>query len=245
MKKSKLFLVAVFILLLPVYVCALEAEVAGTVTNEEVKMDGVAWDGDNIWVITYQSSPLEWRIARLEEDGSINHSFTVPVDSLDDIHNFGMTNISSDGRTIWANHWNEGVIYRFNKKGKVLETFGVPSVNQLIPVGITLEGKNLWVLHWSNKKMYKLNRKGRELDSISVRGIKPPPDMGLAWDGSHFWVANKGANRIMKVTPGGEQVGTVKGPRSGGGIRDLAWDGEHLLLVYKQDSTVYKLRIRE
>jgi hypothetical protein len=49
----------------------------------------------------------------------------------------------------------------------------------------------------------------------------------------------------MKVSPEGEQLGMVKGPRSGGGIRDLAWDGEHLLLVYKQDSTVYKLRIVE
>jgi hypothetical protein len=41
------------------------------------------------------------------------------------------------------------------------------------------------------------------------------------------------------------QTGVVKGPKPAGNIRDLDWDGEHLLLVYKQDNTVYKLTIRD
>jgi sugar lactone lactonase YvrE len=224
---------------------ALEAEVVGTITNEEVKMDGVAWDGKNIWIITYQSSPIEWRIARLDGEGNILSSFVVPVDSRDDIHNFGMTNITSDGKTIWANHWNEGYIYRFDKRGKILTKFGVPSVNQLIPVGIAWDGRYLWVLHWSNRNLYKLDRKGREIEKVSVRKLTPPPDMGLAWDGTYLWVGSKGANQITRITTEGEPTGSIKGPKKGGGIRDFAWDGEYLLLVYQQDNTIYKLKIRE
>ena len=58
------------------------AEVVDTITNDQIKMDGVAWDGDSIWVITYRSSPLEWRIAQLDNDGSIVTSFAVPVTSF-------------------------------------------------------------------------------------------------------------------------------------------------------------------
>ncbi len=224
---------------------AQQAEVVETITNLDLKMDGVAWDGKNIWVITYQSSPLEWKIVKLDHDGSILSSFPVPVTSLDDIHNFGMTNITSDGKTIWANLWNEGMIYQFTKKGKIKKIFGVPSVNQLIPVGITLVDKYIYVLHWSDKHLYKLDTKGNELGKISLRKITPPPDMGLTWDGENFWAASKGANRIMRITPEGELTGFIKGPKKGGGIRDIEWDGEHMLLVYQQDNTIYKLKISD
>lgn len=221
------------------------AEVVETISNPDVKMDGVAWDGKNIWIITYQSSPIEWRIARIDKQGKIIDSFIVPVSSLDDIHNFGMSNITSDGKTIWANHWNEGFIYQFSKNGKVIKKFGVSSVNQLIPVGIAWDGKYLWVLHWSDRNLYKLDTRGREIEKVSLRKLFPQPDMGLAWDGKHLWVGSKGANCITRITTRGEVTGSIKGPKPGGGIRDLAWDGKHLLVVYQQGSTIYKLKITE
>jgi sugar lactone lactonase YvrE len=221
------------------------AEVVGTITNQNVKMNGVTWDGKDVWIITYQSSPIEWKIAKLDSSGKIVSSFVVPVDSLDDIHNFGMTNITSDGRSIWANHWNEGFIYRFDKNGKILSKFGVPSVNQLIPVGIAWDGKYLWVLHWSDRSLYKLDRKGREIEKVSLRKLSPPPDMGLVWDGKNLWVGNKGANRITRINTKGEPDGYIKGPKKGGGLRDFAWDGEHMFLLYQQDNTIYKLKIHE
>jgi sugar lactone lactonase YvrE len=220
-------------------------EVAGTVTVPDVKLDGVGWDGESIWVITYQSAPIEWRIARLAPDGSIASSFPLPITSRDDVHNLGMTNVTSDGETLWANNWNAGIIYNYSKDGTVLKTFGVASVHQLIPVGIAFDGTNLWVLHWSNKTLYKLDRDGNELGKMSLAKVNPAPNMGLTWDGQNFWVGNSGANRIMRVSPEGKQTATLKGPKPAGNVRDLAWDGQHLLLVYKQDDTVYKLTIRE
>jgi len=248
MKKRKrfvFFISLIFVFICPVIVFSQTAEVVGTIENKSIKMDGVTWDGENIWVVTYQSSPIEWRIAKLDNNGEVLFSFKVPVDSLDNIHNFGMTNITSDGKTIWANHWNEGLIYRFTKKGKVVNKFGIPSVNQLIPVGITWDGTYLWVFHWSNRNIYKLDRKGKELSQISLRKISPPPDMGLAWDGTYFWVGSKGANRVIRITPDGQQKCFIRGPKKGGGIRDLDWDGEHLLLLYQQDSKIYKLKIHD
>jgi sugar lactone lactonase YvrE len=246
-KASWVAIAAVFILtgLWPAGVSAQKAEVVATIVNPELKMNGVAWDGRSVWVTTYQSSPLEWRIARLDENGAILSSFPIPVKSLDDIHNFGMSNIASDGQTIWANHWNEGIVFNFAKDGALLKQFKVASVNQLIPVGIVFDGEYLYVLHWSDKNLYQLDREGNELGKMSLRKLAPPPDMGLAWDGTYFWVGSKGANRITRVTPQGEAKGFIKGPKAGGGIRDLAWDGEHLLVVYSQDSTIYKLKITE
>jgi len=221
------------------------AELVEEIVIPNTKLDGVAWDGKNIWVVTYESSPIKWQIARIGSEGDLEFSFTVPVDSLDDVHNFGMTNITSDKRSIWANHWNAGLIYRFSKKGKIMTEFGVPSLNQLIPVGIAWDGKHLWILHWSDRSLYKLDSRGKELNRVSLRKLRPPVDMGLAWDGKHFWVGSRGANRITRITPEGEPSGYIKGPRESGGIRDLDWDGEHLLVVYQQDSTIYKVRISD
>ncbi len=245
--RSWLFSLAVIlgVLLMPAAGFAQTIEVAGTVTVPDVKLDGVGWDGESIWVITYQSSPIEWRIAKLGGDGSIVSSFVVPVYSRDDVHNLGMSNVTSDGETLWANDWNAGIVYNFSKDGTILKQFGVPSLNQLIPVGIAFDGAFLWVFHWSNKTLYKLDRDGKEIAKISLSKVSPSPNMGLAWDGKSFWVGNSGANRIMRVTPEGVQTGVVKGPKPAGNIRDLDWDGEHLLLVYKQDDTVYKLTIRD
>jgi sugar lactone lactonase YvrE len=238
-------LLAVAALALPAAAFAQTIEVASTVTVADTKLDGVGWDGQNIWVITYQSSPIEWRIAKLGPDGAIVSSFVVPVTSRDDVHNLGMSNVTSDGKTLWANDWNAGIVYNFAFDGTVIKQFGVPSLNQLIPVGIAFDGTYLWVLHWSNKTLYKLDTDGKEIAKISLAKVSPTPNMGLAWDGKNFWVGNSGANRIMRISPEGVQTGVVKGPKPAGNIRDLDWDGEHLLLVYKQDDTVYKLTVHE
>jgi hypothetical protein len=245
---SLFFLFIFSIVCLPIMPLICYAQTATVVDEIRVpgkKLDGVAWDGKNIWVVTYQSSPIKWEIGRVDEDGTVVDSFVVPVDSLDDVHNFGMTNITSDGRTIWANHWNAGLIYNFSLSGKVLKNFGVPSVNQLIPVGIAWDGRYLRVLHWSDKNLYKVDKRGREKGSVSLGHIRPPVDMGLAWDGKYFWVGSRGANRITKISAEGEVLGYVKGPRSTGGIRDLDWDGKNLLVVYQQDDTIFKVFISD
>jgi sugar lactone lactonase YvrE len=229
----------------PICAWSQTAEVVGKIVIPGVKLDGVAWDGENIWVVTYESSPIKWQIARVGEGGTLDFAFTAPVDSLDDVHNFGISNITSDGETIWANHWNAGLIYRFDKEGNVLKNFGVPSVNQLIPVGIAWDGEYLHVLHWSDKNLYTIDTEGGEIGKVSLKKLRPPVDMGLTWDGKHFWVASSGANRIIRITTEGEQTGYIKGPRPAGGIRDLEWDGENMLVVYQQDNTIYKIRINE
>jgi hypothetical protein len=215
-------------------------------TNENIKFNGLTWDGSNFWVITYQSSPLIWEIAKLDDVGKIISAFEVDVKSLDDVHNSGYTNLTFDGEVIWANNWNEGIIYSYSTDGELLKRISVPSINQLIPVGITWDGQNLWVLHWVNKTIYGIDREGNETgDLINLQGIKPPLDMGLVWDGSDFWVGCKGSNLAMRVSVNGEPSGYIMGPKKSGAVRDLAWDGESLYWVYQQDRTIYRTKIEE
>lgn len=215
-------------------------------TNEDIKIDGLTWDGSNFWVITYQSSPILWQIAKLDSGGKVISAFQVECESRDDIHNSGYTNLTWDNEVIWANNWNEGKIYSYSTDGKLLKNFGVPSLGQLIPVGITWDGHNLRVLHWVNKTIYGIDRNGNETgDLITLQGITPSLDMGLVWDGNNFWVGSKGNNIAMRISVKGEPNGYIKGPKESGGIRDLAWDGESLCWVYQQDHTIYKTKIEE
>lgn len=216
------------------------------ITNEDIKIDGLTWDGKNFWVITYQSSPILWQIAKLDDDGKVSHAFQVECDSRDDIHNSGYTNLTWDNEVIWANNWNEGIIYSYNTDGEILTNFSVPSIAQLIPIGITWDGQKLWIFHWVDKTIYGLDRNGNETgDIISLKGMVPSLDMGLVWDGNNFWAGSKGGNIAMRISSDGKANGYIKGPKESGGIRDLAWDGENLYWVYQQDHTIYKTIIEQ
>ena len=124
-------------------------EVASTVTVPDAKLDGVGWDGESIWVVTYQSSPIEWRLAKLGPDGAIVSSFVVPVFSRDDVHNLGMTNVTSDGKTLWANDWNAGIdlqlLEGWNGTEEVRRTVPQPAhprgdhFRRHVPLGAALE----------------------------------------------------------------------------------------------------------
>ena len=215
------------------------------ITNEDIKIDGLTWDGSNFWVITYQSSPILWQIAKLKDDGKVSNAFQVICDSRDDVHNSGYTNLMWDNGVIWANNWNEGIIYSYGTNGEILTKISIPSVGQLIPVGITCDEQKLWVFHWVNKTIYGLDRNGNETgDLISLEDISPSLDMGLVWDGNNFWVGSKGENIAMRISVNGEPNGYIKGPKECGAIRDLAWDGESLYWVYQQGHTIYKTKIK-
>ena len=94
-------------LLPPVAALAQTVDVAGRCTVADPKLDGVGWDGENIWVITYQSSPIEWRLARLGPGGEVLSSFVLPATSRGDVHNMGMSNVTADD-TSRVNDWNAG-----------------------------------------------------------------------------------------------------------------------------------------
>jgi hypothetical protein len=212
-------------------------------TNEEIKMNGLTWDGKNFWVITYQSSPIVWQIAKLSSSGEVDFSFSIPCRSRDDIHNSGFTNLAWDGEFIWANNWNEGKVYQYTTLGSFVKSFEIPSLGQLIPVGIAWDGNSLWILDWSTKTLYEVDKNGRESGrTISLASFKPSLDMGLAWDGNYFWVGSKGSNLAVKISPSGEPICFIKGPKTGGAVRDLAHDGEYLYWVYQQGHTIYRAR---
>jgi len=224
----------------------LKAEWEAILTNEEIKMNGLTWDGKNFWVITYQSSPIVWQIARLDNLGRVDFAFSIPCKSRDDIHNSGFTNLAWDGEFIWANNWNEGKIYCYDTSGELVKSFEISSLGQLIPVGITWNGENLWILHWSKKTLYEVSRDGQEIGrSISLFSFKPSLDMGLAWDNDCFWVGSKGSNLAVKINVLGEPIGFVKGPKGSGAVRDLAHDGEYLYWIYQQDHTIYRAKVSQ
>ncbi|MEN3187076.1 MAG: hypothetical protein ABDK94_10720 [Atribacterota bacterium] len=224
----------------------LKVEWEEVLTNETIKMNGLTWDGENFWVITYQSSPIAWQIAKLDGLGKVVFAFSVPCKSRDDIHNSGFTNLAWDGEFIWANNWNEGKIYCYSTSGYFVKSFEIPSLGQLIPVGIAWDGDNLWILHWSTKTVYEVDRDGQKTGrALSLASFKPSLDAGLAWDGSCFWVGSKGSNLAVRVSPSGEAMAFVRGPRTSGSVRDLTYDNKYLYWIYQQGHTIYRAKISD
>jgi len=213
--------------------------------SSELKFSGVSWDGENFWVLNYQSAPLKCRILKLGADGTVIKAIEAPGKCVrEDIHNFGVRNITFDGENFWISHWNEGKIYQISPTGEILTSFTISEVGTLLPTGLTWDGRYLWVLHWSNKTIYQVDTSGNVIKKISVRRIKPPLDSGLAWDGEYLWVGSERWNKIGQINLNGNLIKVLDGPRETAGIQDLDWNGERLLVVYRHNHSIYTVNVK-
>ena len=222
-----------------------KAEVVGTIVNPEIKMNGVAWDGENIWVTTYQSNSDGVADRAAGRNGAILSSFPVAVKSLDDVHNLGMSNITCDGADDLGQPLERGDHVQLRQGRHPPEKFRSPLPEPADPGGDRLRrgvpvcctGAIKPCTGWT----------GTATSSGRYRFASWPRLRTWAWRGTGraSGSAARAPTASCASAPEGDAEGCPQGAQGRRGVRDLAWDGEHLLVVYSQDSTVYKLTITE
>jgi hypothetical protein len=145
-------------------------------------LDGVAFDGTNIWVVNSVASGSVTKLRA--SDGAILGIFPVGVYPVGAIF---------DGTNIWINGNNDGKVHKLRPSdGALLGSFPVGGNPQ---AGIVSEGANIWVGAGTGNSVTKL----RASDGFLLGTYTVLNPQGMTFDGTHIWVVNHIYNTVTKL----------------------------------------------
>jgi DNA-binding beta-propeller fold protein YncE len=191
-------------------------------------VNGLAFDGDHVWVACAVDNELEEFNAG---DGALVRTVT------------GVSNPYSlvyDGANIWAT--GSGTITEVNAStGSIV---GTPITVGSQPTGLAFDGQYIWVTNGGSNSLSKVLATTQAVTTYSFNAGVCSSPYGVTFDGVYIWVANWLDNTVTKLIAGtGVVVGTF--PPTGQGLAlnaplFVAFDGGNVWLGNKGSSTVSK-----
>jgi YVTN family beta-propeller protein len=156
---------------------------------------GVAFDGENIWVAN-------------SGDGALGNSVSVFrasdsrfVEQWSALSN-GPSAMAFDGHLMWVANTRDDTVRPF-----LLAVGPLPDV--LVgdqPRGIAFDGTNIWVTNTGDHTVTRIDATTSTVTGTFPVGVGP---VGIAFDGSSLWVANSGDSTVTKLRPSdGATIGT-------------------------------------
>ncbi|HEV8486377.1 MAG TPA: hypothetical protein VGV87_22730 [Blastocatellia bacterium] len=166
---------------------------------------------------------------------------------------FAKTKPHPNGLTFTGTHlWTanrSGSITRISLIGGFVSTFtsGFSS-----PFDILWDGENLWVADIGDDRLKRVDpANGAVLQSIPVGSSGPRVKSSpweLLFDGSNLWVSTNLDDSVTVVRAVGDLRGRVLATLTGNGLngpRGMAFDGERVLVVNAQDSSVSLFKVAD
>lgn len=147
---------------------------------------GVAFDGENMWVVNNQNCACPGTVSKIRVSDKTTLG-TFPVGS-------GPIFAVFDGANVWVSNRDSHDITKLRASdGLVLGTFPTGGLG---PHWMTFDGSNIWISN-SGSNLAKLRPSdGAVLLTVSTGGINPS---GNAFDGQNIWVANQNSNTVAKI----------------------------------------------
>ncbi len=188
---------------------------------------GVAFDGQNMWVVNFTCALCPGTIYKHRlSDGAVIGTFNVgsaPVFA------------SFDGSNIWVgNRDSDNVTKLRASDGALLGTFPTGGSG---PQWIAFDGANIWVTNGGSNSVVKMRISDGTVLSTHPTGVAPH---GVVYDGSNIWVANGGSSSVTKLRASdGANLGTFA---VGSQPVQMAFDGANVWVSNLSSNTVSKLR---
>ncbi|MFH1957290.1 MAG: LamG-like jellyroll fold domain-containing protein [bacterium] len=192
--------------------------VIATYNSPSYDLEGLTWDGTNIW------SSKFGKIYKHNMDATLSVAETY------DVYYYGMRGLAWDEANIWScYHYSSGGlnVYEINKHN-MDDTL---SFNDQYWIsgryGLTWDGANIWSCNYGSGEIYKHNM---DVD-LTVSNTYDSPDSypsGLTWDGTNIWSCYEYSNRIYKHNMDVDlsTAATFNSPSSY--PTGLAWDGTNI-----------------
>lgn len=150
---------------------------------------------------------------------------------------YGFNGLVHDGESLWISSNFTDRIYNLSLDGKLLKEFEAPAG---YPFGLAFDGQDLWLADGSDR-IFKMDQEGDVLCQFTVPTDYPG---GLTWENDKLWLSEhehmSGISQLFGIDPSascsaGFAVITDTFDTPEGGGKGLAWDGEYLLVVVKND----------
>lgn len=208
--------------------------IAMTLPEPAPNIEGLTYDGANIWV----ANPEDDLLHKVDfSSGAILATFPAP--GGDTALWGGPDGLAWDGANLWVmadSNDEPHQIYKVDPtNGNVITSFPSPGPES---DGLTFDGTSLYLSDSQNNRIYILDPSdGSAIDSFVVAGGRLED---LAWDGDYLWYADNLDLRIYKFdVDRREVVGYLDFPTRGG----LVWIEDHLWTT--QEEYMVGLQIHE
>ncbi len=195
-----------------------------------VEIDGMAWDGTNLWVV---SDYLD-RIWKMDTLGNVLDSIPAPAAIA--------TGLTWDGQYLWCADGGTILIYKLDPAtGNVISSIPGPGSGTSCE-GLAWMNDTLWNTNWSNNLIWELDPA-----TGSIWGQFPSQgdgSTGLAWDwhDNCLWNSDQGTDLIYKLDPvTGAPITAFAAPDTV--VQDLTFDGTYLWTCGWFSGIVYKIDI--
>ena len=206
------------------------------------KPNGLAWDGENIWVGHDGSDPA---IFEMNPEGRIQHSFG------NGIRVTGLT--WGDDALYYSNFTNIFKVPFEDGKPTATRKFQSPVSNEdyNFPTGLTWDGNSIWMTHTRGSQIYQLDANMNQVYSISLPGNDGTT--GPAFDGESLWVVvyfteNEPGGKdwsaaLYKYSTNGELLAEFSLPTWYASLMGGTWMDSHLLLSTPGHDIITKYQV--
>lgn len=194
-----------------------------------IHSDGMAWDGDNLW-ITNDSLDVIWKYDTL---GNLLDSIPAPGRMA--------TGLTWDGQNLWCADHQRIRIYKLDPStGNILDSIPAPGTRNSCE-GLAWMNDTIWNTNWSDNIVWALDPSS---GSIYRQFTGPgPSSTGLAWDSldNCLWNSDQQLMTIFKLAFDGSVI--TQFSITDDAIQDLAFDGTSLWSCGYNSGNVYKYDI--
>lgn len=198
-----------------------------------VSSEGIAFDGENIWVTEYSNADVRVFRAR---DGAAVATYTVGLPAA------SPHGIAFDGVNMWIANGESGS----NTVSVLQAATGALVMTATVnydPQAVAFDGSQIWVANFGDgagNTVSVLNAStGATVRTVTV-GFSP---RALAFDGQHMWVANSQDGTLSVIdAPTGTSVMTITLTPD---VRGLAFDGDKMWVVRNDLNSVTAIRVTD
>lgn len=174
-----------------IYRLDLQGNILGSFRSPATQTMGLAFDGQNLWVLDY----AQQLVFQVDRSGQIIKSIPAPCAEPQ-----GLT---YDGKYLWTlTNKVRGKAYQFDTSGNTLHT--IEGTNGLS--GLAWDGKYLWVNYGVPEEIAQIDPSdGRTIRTITASGVMT---QYLAWQDPYLWTVEwadeiGGHTRLIKLLPSG------------------------------------------
>jgi hypothetical protein len=186
---------------------------------------GLAFDGDHMWVTTFNSNAV-YKVRA--SDGVTVNGFGSPGS--------GPWGIAFDGANMWWANYNSNVLTKYRADGSHLGTVGIPGGGG--PLGVAFDGATIWV---TNNAAHSIARfRASDMAYLGTTGGGGGGAWGIAFDGTNMWVANFLSHTVVKLRLSDAAV--LQTIPVGTSPTAVAFDGANIWVANRDSGNVTKIQ---
>jgi len=170
----------------------------------EAVWNGIAYDGEVIWLVDHNSRMISVTLEGERIDGEVN----IPEMA---------TGVCWDGEALWLGFLNEPILVRIDREGNQLANIRFGNDEQMGAFGVAWDGENLWASQVELRSLVQVSPDGERLRTVGTQNVE-----GSEWpcivyvedhNDGHMWLLANPAQSYYQLNIEEDQAEVLQNAR--------------------------------